>query len=779
MPWQTVLDIVGPPGTIDVVDTITLAAGNNASASVSGTPAERKLTLRIPRGDKGDPGAPGANSVPTDTAIAGAFNSSSSQTRAAVDVLYSRRMDPVKYHAQDSNVLANGNFESGLLGWETTGTTALDTATEAFRGFNTVTMTGATSLVSLPIPVEADRTYRLEIIYRGGGSAGAAITGGIRIESSTDGSTWTIVGTSPGSTATSAWARTQVERIVPAGARYIRARIAYAAGVPAVRISEVALEDVTEKRRLAVVESTANAASSVTATNAAIAASKIDVMSNLGATDNYVSDPILRRSALGAAVDSPYWFSSAGDPAVWSIANSAGREGNLLRGTANGSAHRIRNSNRFPVRPGRRYVVVADIHHTTGVANAVQFGLVWRGANAAHVGGSLNTPAANQVGTAAAWGTYAFITTPVPASGVAFADFEIQLNAVATSGQVNLSSFSVYEATDGAIDILDNSIPGSKLAGTAVYDSLPERLKDHPNAVFIGDSNTADANHWPKAVCDTQGWTLRNFAVGGSAFIHATDSFLTQLQRARDSAAFTNASVGHVWIASPSNDIRAGHDFSAQVPPVFDLARSAFPNAEIHVLPALWPADPSAITGYSTKHWEDLRIAVELLRTNAGRVGAQFIDGSWNWLLGRTDLMITGEVHYNAAGHAEIARRVNLALESGFVESRTRWTLTEPMSSYYSIVGNSGWRPLSVQRTGDMVTIDGSMRASNSTSAGSDYARIPVGFRPAYTIQLTGMLAGGTDYFPITIYPNGVVRSERAISTGAHSVNVHGTFMID
>ena len=772
MPWQTVLDIVGPPGTVDVVDTITLAPGNNASASVSGTPAERKLTLRIPRGEKGEQGAPGANSVPTDAAIAGALNSTTSQTRAAADVLYSRRLDSVKYQAQDTNVLANGNFESGLLGWESTGTVALDTVTEAFRGFNTVTLTGATTLMSIPIPTEADRTYKLEIIFRGGGTAGAAITGGARIEASPDGNTWTIVGTSPGSTASASWGRTQLERTVPAGSKYIRARVAYATGTATVRLSEVSLEDVTEKRKLATVEATANAAASVTAMNAAIASNNTARQARMGNTDNLINaGDFLPANSLG-----DYW-----------VASSAGIDTFISRTTSTGSpfpyclritgpgARRVRNVNPISTTPGEIFYISAWVQTgATTPAGSVKLGIVERHPTSyAHQGARMF-----DVPIAAGWRRVEGRVTVSPTNmAVGFIEFEVETTANFT-GDLYVTGVEL-RSTVRAEEIPLASITGDRLAPTAVEEGLPSRLQLRPNAVFIGASNVADANHWPKAVCDLQGWTLRNFAVGGSAFIHATDSYLTQLQRARDSAAFTNASVGHVFITSPSNDIRAGHSIAAAVPPVFDLAKSAFPNAKIHVLPVLWPAEPSAIAGYTTKHWEDMRVAVELLRTNAGRVGAGFMDESWTWLLGRTEFMIPGEVHYNANGHAEIARRVNLYLSNSWVQTRTQWVTATPMSSYYTIVADGGWRPLAAQRTGDSITVDGSMRASNLTTPGSDYARLPVGFRPAYRTQITGLVAGTDQVVPITVFPSGVVRNERGVGTGAHNVNVHGTFMID
>ena len=769
MPWQTVLDIVGPPGTVDVVDTITLAPGNNASASVSGTPAERKLTLRIPRGEKGEQGAPGANSVPTDAAIAGTLNSTTSQTRAAADVLYSRRLDSVKYQAQDTNVLANGNFESGLLGWESTGTVTFDSVTEAWRGFNTVTMSGATSLASVPIPVEPDRIYRMETTYRGG--TGGTVAGGQRLQYSLDGQAWSDISPVTSIAANANWTRESIERRIPAGTKYVRARVAFATGTPTIRVSEVSLEDVTEKRKLATVETTANAAASVTAMNVAIASNNTTRQARMGNTDNLINaGDFLPVNSVG-----DYWAASS--PGIDTFISRTTSTGSpfpyCLRITGPG-VRRVKNVNQISTTPGEIFYISAWVQ--TGAATpagSVKLGIVERHPTSnAHQGARMF-----DVPIAAGWRRVEGRVTVNPANmAVGFVEFEVETTANFT-GDLYVTGVEL-RSTVRAEEIPLASITGDRLAPTAVEERLPSRLQLRPNAVFIGDSNTADANHWPKAVCDLQGWTLRNFAVGGSAFIHATDSFLIQLQRARDSAAFTNASVGQVFISSPSNDIRAGHSIASAVGPVFDLAKSAFPNAQIHVLPALWPANPQAIAGYSTAHWTSLRTVVELLRVQAGRVGAGFMDESWTWLLGETTMMIAGEVHYNATGHAEIARRVNLYLAGGWVQSRTPWTKVTPMSAYYTVQPNSGWRAASVQRMGDSVILDGNIRASNSTSVGSDYAIVPIGFRPAYTTEITGRVAAGTAPVPITVYPSGEIRIGASVA-GAHDLNVHGTWLID
>lgn len=57
MPWKRVGDpMVGPPGTIDIVETTNLPPGSSATATISGTPAARKLTLGVPAGLPGDVG---------------------------------------------------------------------------------------------------------------------------------------------------------------------------------------------------------------------------------------------------------------------------------------------------------------------------------------------------------------------------------------------------------------------------------------------------------------------------------------------------------------------------------------------------------------------------------------------------------------------------------------------------------------------------------------------------------------------------------------------------
>lgn len=77
MAWEKVIDIVGPPGTVDEITVETIPAGQTPSATVGGTPANRTAHFRLERG------LPGTNAVANDTAFATYLGVPDSQTRGA------------------------------------------------------------------------------------------------------------------------------------------------------------------------------------------------------------------------------------------------------------------------------------------------------------------------------------------------------------------------------------------------------------------------------------------------------------------------------------------------------------------------------------------------------------------------------------------------------------------------------------------------------------------------------------------------------------------------
>lgn len=86
MAWQKMVEIVGPPGTVDQITVESIAPDATPSATVGGTPANRTAHFRLNRG------LPGVNGVPTDEAVAQNVNApTGTLTGAAVRRITNQR----------------------------------------------------------------------------------------------------------------------------------------------------------------------------------------------------------------------------------------------------------------------------------------------------------------------------------------------------------------------------------------------------------------------------------------------------------------------------------------------------------------------------------------------------------------------------------------------------------------------------------------------------------------------------------------------------------------
>lgn len=78
MAWQKMVEIVGPPGTVDQITVESIAPDATPSATVGGTPANRTAHFRLNRG------LPGVNAVESDLAYATYLSTSHTQTHSAL-----------------------------------------------------------------------------------------------------------------------------------------------------------------------------------------------------------------------------------------------------------------------------------------------------------------------------------------------------------------------------------------------------------------------------------------------------------------------------------------------------------------------------------------------------------------------------------------------------------------------------------------------------------------------------------------------------------------------
>ncbi len=329
-------------------------------------------------------------------------------------------------------------------------------------------------------------------------------------------------------------------------------------------------------------------------------------------------------------------------------------------------------------------------------------------------------------------------------------------------GRVELATTA--ETTAGASSVLAVTPAGVAAALSANEAALrPVRS----NAVFIGSSNVVgpSSSSWTTKLCAAMGWTERNYASSGAPW--ANDYFYNQLTSAGNDGAFSNDSVGWVFLADASNDIRSKNN-SANSSSMGSVAsrtmlhaRTLFSNARVIVLPVIWPADArvhvAGVPGGYQHVWPRwLLHDVGVLRDAARETGCGFIEDTWTWLSGRSDWMSAGgDVHPNADGHTEIARWVRHYLGGGETTPRTGWN-TVSLASGYSSTTDGSKRALSWRMDGEEIIVHGAVNFASSTSSFADVGTMPVGIRPPYSVDI--QVGSGAGIGTATIFPTGEVR---------------------
>lgn len=336
------------------------------------------------------------------------------------------------------------------------------------------------------------------------------------------------------------------------------------------------------------------------------------------------------------------------------------------------------------------------------------------------------------------------------------------------------------EAAQGALEIATTA---EIITGTdAVRAVTPRGIKQgynlapwRPDTVIIGSSNaTGGATQWPAKVCAMMGWTERNFAVGGGAF---SQNFSTMIDNASASTDFANADVGQVFIVDASNDTRAGTTIGTAVANVFQKAKATFPNARIICLPEIWPPDTTNVStvpgGFQVWWWDKLAEHTDVMRRAARLYGIDYIDDSWTWFLGMTDLQKPNEVHLTTEGHTLIAQYVRSWLAGNDVRGRRPWTKVPATGGYYSTDDGllSAGRGLRVIAEGNTVTARGLMSAAGTTAPDSDWAVVPSGFRPCFLTSIVLTQHSSGLVVPAKIYSNGTIRSNPGTNGGVFYVD--------
>jgi hypothetical protein len=288
---------------------------------------------------------------------------------------------------------------------------------------------------------------------------------------------------------------------------------------------------------------------------------------------------------------------------------------------------------------------------------------------------------------------------------------------------------------------------------------------------------------WPQKLCIARGWTMHNYAIGGSAYTNS-NNFYAQTQSAIAGMTPTQRlEVGHFFVADASNNSRAktpASDVLTAASALYAHIRTNFPNARIVVLPQIWPSDTEKYAPLAFAYeivWNAFAVAHGEVQKEAlaDFDNSLFIDESWTWLTGLDGYMnALRDVHPNAAGNTLIAKLVSRALDGETITSSQPWTEVA-VSSSATIGGRS--RKMSARRRGWTVSVDGSAKWNSGSGSNWDIATLPYGMRPTYNLPVLAQRADTFAYLPCELWPNGAVRIYQALPANT-VVWVSSTFQL-
>jgi len=283
---------------------------------------------------------------------------------------------------------------------------------------------------------------------------------------------------------------------------------------------------------------------------------------------------------------------------------------------------------------------------------------------------------------------------------------------------------------------------------------------DPVHAVFIGSSNVVTGT-WPEALCTDLGWVVHNYSIGGGSFTGGgggagvVGTMLNMITTAIADLSYVHSLVKYVFIADAGNDIRALANVYTTAVTVFQAARSAYPNARIIMLPALWG---QAAANTVTAVMYNVTQVVEQLRKACIENDVEFIDWSWTWHWDDTAWMLTGEVHYTAAGYTRVKRMVERYLRGLGTDVTRGWTQLTPSSAVTSSTAYAYAR-----REGNNAHIMATFNTVAATGADTDLFTLPVGLRPLVESRATAVKNDRAPY-AVIMFPTGQLRNFTSFS---------------
>ncbi|MCS5716802.1 SGNH/GDSL hydrolase family protein [Herbiconiux sp. CPCC 205763] len=225
-----------------------------------------------------------------------------------------------------------------------------------------------------------------------------------------------------------------------------------------------------------------------------------------------------------------------------------------------------------------------------------------------------------------------------------------------------IAAFSA--AVFGCAALIGTMVGLSAVATTTSETAQGPIDPDAPVAAFYGDSYTlgTGASHpskrWSTLISVERGWTEFNPSVNGLGFVNNRASTPPDYLESDAIPTIVAERPDLVFVTMGLND-----NFSM---PVRDEAienairidlrtlRAELPSARIIVVEPFW---------YSDERPDSVRWIIDRVQENAAVIDADYLPGASRWIEGHPEWMAADGLHPNDDGYAEIARRMDAALD--------------------------------------------------------------------------------------------------------------------
>lgn len=251
----------------------------------------------------------------------------------------------------------------------------------------------------------------------------------------------------------------------------------------------------------------------------------------------------------------------------------------------------------------------------------------------------------------------------------------------------------------------------------------------------------------PQVVANDIGLTLHNYAVNASGYTKGGDTnhtFLQQLEEAEGDSNLNNNAVKYVLIIGGRNDASGPaateSAMRTAVENTIDFAKTAFPNAEIVVVP-LWDfsvLSDSAQTLFYAIYQTALRRKAPVLTS----------ENSPFWMVGSTADFYNGtDIHPNSSGTNIFGHLISNLIQG---------------SDYTGFRGNAytkifNFTDLDVGIKNGYVYINGTVSNNRTYANGDDIATLPSELRPGHNVFSIGAGNNGEDPVLIGMKPDGTL----------------------